>query len=126
MRAVHWNKDFRFCVIQCKKDLYVMTKAFKKVARIQESIKILHGTWTKDNIFIYSTYNHIKYALPNGDKGILRSLSDIQYPVALVDNQVITMNHEDQPEKFEINKAECLFKLSLWQNDISAVKAYIK
>lgn len=103
-----------------------MNKAFKKVARIQECSKIIHGFWTKENIFIYSTYNHLKYVLPNGDKGILKSVKDIQYPVGMSDNCIHSFDIDSVLNKFQVDKQECLFKLSLWQNDIQAVKTFVK
>lgn len=103
-----------------------MSKVFKKIARIQETSKIIHGFWTKENIFVYSTYNHFKYVLPNGDRGILKSVKDIQYPVGFGDNTVFAFDIDNNLTKFDVSKQECLFKLSLSQNDIAAVKQYVK
>lgn len=33
---------------------------------IHETIRIKSGAWDDSGIFIYSTLNHIKYALPQG------------------------------------------------------------
>lgn len=103
-----------------------MNKSFKKVARIQEASKIIHGFWSKENIFVYSTYNHLKYVLPNGDGGILRSVRDIRYPVAWTDAGIHAFDGDNLLAKFDANKEECLFKLALWQNDIQAVKGFVK
>lgn len=107
-------------------DFYLMNKSFKKIARIQETLKVIHGFWTKENIFVYSTYNHLKYVLPNGDKGILKSIKDIEYPVGLVGNDLYTFDIENSLKKVEVQREECLFKLALSNEDMPAVKNYIK
>ncbi len=103
-----------------------MSKVFKKIARIQEVSKVIHGVWTKDNIFLYSTYNHFKYLLPNGDKGILRSINEIRCPVGLLNNTIYSYDIDYSLHKDEVSKEECMFKLALSQNDIAAVKAFAK
>jgi len=121
-----WNKDFRFCVLACKRDMYLMNKAFKKVSRIQETSRIIHGFWTKDNVFVYSTYNHLKYLLPNGDKGLIKSVNDIQYPVGMIDDAIFTVDIDNNICKTPVGWTECKFKTCLMQNDIQGVKGYIK
>lgn len=103
-----------------------MSKGFKKVARIQETLKVVHGFWTKENIFVYSTFNHIKYVLPNGDKGILRSIKDMEYPVGIVGDNLFSFDIENSLNKVVVQKEECLFKLALAQEDMAAVKSYVK
>lgn len=103
-----------------------MSKAFKKISRIQEVSKIIHGFWTKDNIYVYSTYNHVKYLLPNGDKGIMKSINDIRCPVGMIDNTIYTYDIDHNLNKDLISKEECLFKIALSQNNIQYVKGFVK
>lgn len=106
--------------------MYLMNKSFKKVVRVQETAKIVHAVWTKDNILIYTTYNHFKYLLPNGDKGILKSVSDIQYPVGMIGEAIYSFDIDNKISKTDVNVSECGFKMALSQNDIQAVKSYVK
>ena len=41
---------------------------------IHETIRIKSGAWDGNDIFYFSTLNHIKYCLTNGDHGIIRTL----------------------------------------------------
>ena len=41
---------------------------------IHETIRIKSGAWDGNDIFFFSTLNHIKYCLTNGDHGIIRTL----------------------------------------------------
>jgi len=51
-----------------------MNKNFQRTARVHEGTKIVEAFWNADDVLIYSTLNHLKYALSNGDKGIIKSL----------------------------------------------------
>lgn len=41
---------------------------------IHETIRIKSGAWDGNEAFYFSTLNHIKYCLTNGDHGIIRTL----------------------------------------------------
>lgn len=41
---------------------------------IHETIRIKSGAWDGNDVFYFSTLNHIKYCLTNGDHGIIRTL----------------------------------------------------
>jgi coatomer protein complex subunit alpha (xenin) len=42
------------------------TKTLSQSCLIHETIRIKSGAWDDSGIFVYSTLNHIKYALPQG------------------------------------------------------------
>ena len=48
---------------------------------IHETIRIKSGAWDGNDIFYFSTLNHIKYCLTNGDHGIIRTLEVLSRPV---------------------------------------------
>jgi Coatomer WD associated region len=61
----------------------------KQLCSISEAVRIKSGSWDISNrIFVYSTLNHIKYLLPNGDTGIIRTLDVPLYITKAVDKQV--------------------------------------
>ena len=47
---------------------------------IHETIRIKSGAWDGNDIFYFSTLNHIKYCLTNGDHGIIRTLEVRPFP----------------------------------------------
>jgi coatomer protein complex subunit alpha (xenin) len=49
-----------------KHTIVIANKNLEQLCLIHETIKIKSGAWDDIGIFIYSTLNHIKYALPNG------------------------------------------------------------
>ena len=46
------------------------------------------GTWDESGVFVYTTSNHIKYAITNGDHGIIRTLDLPVYLTKMRGNQV--------------------------------------
>ena len=43
-------------------------------AAVHETIRVKSAAWDDNSVLIYTTLNHIKYCLPNGDSGIIRTL----------------------------------------------------
>lgn len=41
---------------------------------VHETIRVKSAAWDDSGVLIYTTLNHIKYCLPNGDSGIIRTL----------------------------------------------------
>lgn len=67
---------------------------FKLLSSIQESTRVKSGAWDLDNdAFIYTTSNHIKYALTSGgDHGIIRTMDIPVYILALRGNRLYCLN----------------------------------
>ncbi len=51
-----------------------MNKNLNKVCSIDDRFNVKSLIWNVDNVIIYNTINHIKYALLNGDTGILKCM----------------------------------------------------
>lgn len=41
---------------------------------VHETIRVKSAAWDDTGVLVYTTLNHIKYCLPNGDSGIVRTL----------------------------------------------------
>ena len=41
---------------------------------MHETIRVKSAAWDDTGVLVYTTLNHIKYCLPNGDSGIIRTL----------------------------------------------------
>lgn len=41
---------------------------------MHETIRVKSASWDDAGVLVYTTLNHIKYCLPNGDHGIIRTL----------------------------------------------------
>lgn len=79
-RAV-WDSKFSRVALICKKTVYILNKSFSLLATIAEKFKVTSACWNNDGALIYTTKNHLKYALVNGDYGVLKCLSTPMYLV---------------------------------------------
>ena len=70
-------------------DLILLNKHFSVACVIQEKFNINSAVWNNDNVLVYTTTNHLKYALLNGDYGILRCLDSPVYVIAVIDKLYI-------------------------------------
>ena len=51
---------------------------------VNEKFSVLSAVWSPENVLLFTTNNHLKYALLNGDTGILRCLDAPQNLVQVV------------------------------------------
>ncbi|VDM67828.1 unnamed protein product, partial [Strongylus vulgaris] len=79
----------------------------------QESTRVKSGAWDDEGIFLYTTSNHIKYALTAGDCGIVRTLDLPLYILAVRGTILYCLNREATPVEVPIDPTEYRFKLAL-------------
>lgn len=89
LKQIVWNKNHNFFAINCKKSLHVYTKNMSKVCTIMEKFNIKSIYWS-GNLFYYTTINHLKYGLLNGESTIIKCLDQTNY-VIKVDQSVVTL-----------------------------------
>lgn len=71
------------------------------------------GAWDDSGVFIYTTSNHIKYALLNGDHGIIRTLDLPIYITRVKGPQVFCLDRECRTRCLTIDVTEYKFKMAL-------------
>ncbi len=71
------------------------------------------GTWDDSGVFVYTTSNHIKYTITNGDHGIIRTLDLPVYLTRIKGNQVFCLDRDCKPRILNIDPTEYRFKLAL-------------
>ncbi|KAI3962511.1 hypothetical protein MKW92_032009 [Papaver armeniacum] len=75
VKYVVWSNDLETVALLSKHAIVIASKK-------------LSGAWDDNGVFIYTTLNHIKYCLPNGDSGIIRTL-DIPIYMTKVSGNII-------------------------------------
>jgi len=68
---------------------------------------------TKSNLFLYTTLNHVKYCLPSGDTGTIRTLDQPLYAMRAMKDQLFCLDREARARVISIDTTEARFKLSL-------------
>ena len=99
-RYVIWSNDMAFVAILAKHQILICDRKLEQLCSINENIRVKSGSWDDSNVFVYTTSNHIKYALTNGDHGIIRTLDLPVYITKIKENQVYCLDREVTVEKF--------------------------
>merc|ERR1719320_305425 len=85
----------------------------ENLCTVNESVKTKSGAWDDSGVFVYTTSNHIKYTLTNGDSGIIRTLDLPIYITRVKGSSVYCLDRECKPRILTIDPTEFKFKLAL-------------
>ncbi|UXI18026.1 Exocyst complex component 8 [Sarcoptes scabiei] len=113
VKFVIWNNDMSCVCLMSKHQLNICNRRLEINATITETNKIKSGAWDDLGVFIYTTSNHIKYALMNGDHGIIRTLDLPVYLTKIKNQQVYCLDREIKSKILNIDTTEYCFKLAL-------------
>ncbi|KNC53867.1 coatomer protein complex [Thecamonas trahens ATCC 50062] len=126
VKYVYWSKDMSHVALLCKHSIVLCTRKLKQLGTVHETIRVKSGAWNDAGVFIYTTLNHIKYALPNGDSGIIRTLSVPVYITKTRGNVVYALDREGKNRVISIDSTEFAFKLALINRDYAEVRRIIE
>eukprot|EP01117_Protostelium_nocturnum_P001657 TRINITY_DN1202_c0_g1_i1.p1 TRINITY_DN1202_c0_g1~~TRINITY_DN1202_c0_g1_i1.p1 ORF type:complete len:1246 (-),score=287.08 TRINITY_DN1202_c0_g1_i1:71-3808(-) len=127
VKYVFWSRDRNPLVALISEDtLIIANRKFEQLCTVHESVRIKSGTWDDSGVFIYSTSNHIKYCLSNGDNGIIRTLDNPLYITGMKDNKVFCLDREGKTRTIMVDTTEFVFKNALVQRQYSAVLRMVK
>lgn len=113
---------------------------------IHETIKVKSGAWDESGVFLYSTLNHIKYALPQGyilqrllgfnfrvsnakpisDNGIIRTVEQPVYLTKVKGKNVACLDRDGKVRAIAIDPTEYRFKLALVRKNYNEVLHLIR
>merc|ERR1711970_562727 len=113
VKYVVWSADMNRVALLAKNQLMICNKKLETLASINENIRIKSASWDENGILIYTTGHHIKYALPNGDHGIIRTLYVPIYITKVQGSKVFCLDREARPRILNIDPTEYRFKLAL-------------
>lgn len=112
-RYVVWSADMSLVALLCKHSVTICDRRLQYLCTIQENCRVKSGAWDDSGVFIYTTSNHIKYAITNGDHGIIRTLDLPIYLTRVKGNQVFCLDRECRTRVLHIDSTEYKFKLAL-------------
>jgi coatomer protein complex subunit alpha (xenin) len=113
VKYVSWSNDGLYAALLSKHNVTIVTKTLEQVSTLHETIRIKSATWDDAGVLLYSTLNHIKYTLLNGDNGIVRTLDQTVYLVRVKGRSVYCLNRAAKPRVLTIDPTEYRFKLAL-------------
>ena len=126
VKYVVWTADGSHAALLSKHNVTIVTKNLQQVSTLHETIRIKSAAWDDAGILLYSTLNHIKYALLNGDNGIVRTLDQTVYLVRVKARSVYCLDRAAKPKILEIDPTEYRFKLALVKRNYEEMLTIIK
>lgn len=112
-RYVVWSADMSHVALLAKHTVTICSRSMEQLCSIHENTRVKSGAWDDSGVFIYTTNNHIKYAITNGDHGIIRTLDLPIYITRVKGNQVFCLDRECRTRVLNIDPTEFKFKLAL-------------
>lgn len=126
VKYVSWSNDGQYLALLSKHTITIANKDLELITSMHETIRIKSAAWDDSGVLLYSTLNHIKYTLLNGDNGIIKTLENTLYITKIVQRQVYCLNRSGEVEVITIDPTEYRFKKSLVNKNFNEVLRIIK
>ncbi|CAI8616908.1 unnamed protein product [Vicia faba] len=126
IKYVVWSNDMESVALLSKHAIVIASKKLVHQCTLHETIRVKSGAWDDNGIFIYTTLNHIKYCLPNGDSGIIKTLDVPIYITKVVGNVIFCLGRDGKNKAITIDATEYIFKLSLLKKKYDHVMNMIR
>ena len=126
VRYIVWSNDMESVALLSKHSIVIANKKLVHQCTLHETIRVKSGAWDDNGVFIYTTLNHIKYCLPNGDSGIIRTLDVALYVTKVNRNIIHCLDREGKNRDIIVDSTEYVFKLSLLKKRYDQVMSMIR
>ncbi|GLI66143.1 hypothetical protein VaNZ11_009877 [Volvox africanus] len=121
IKYVVWNNDMSMVALLSKHAIIIADKRLGSAQTVHETIRVKSAAWDDSGVLLYTTLNHLKYCLPNGDSGIIRTLDSPLYVTRVVGGVVHALDREGKNRSIQVDPTEYMFKLALLQGRYDAV-----
>ncbi|GAB4837857.1 hypothetical protein Ancab_027383 [Ancistrocladus abbreviatus] len=126
VKYIVWSNDMETVALLSKHTIVIANKRLVHQCTLHETIRVKSGAWDENGVFIYTTLNHIKYCLPNGDNGIIRTLDIPIYITKVSGNTIFCLDRDGKGKSIVIDATEYIFKLSLTRKRYDQVMSMIR
>ncbi|RAL47359.1 hypothetical protein DM860_013324 [Cuscuta australis] len=126
VRYVVWSHDMESVALLSKHSIVIADKKLVHRCTLHETIRVKSGAWDDNGVFIYTTLTHIKYCLPNGDSGIIKTLNVPFYVTKIYGNTIFCLDRDGKNRPILIDSTEYIFKLSLLRKRYDQVMSMIR
>ncbi|KAI0280233.1 coatomer subunit alpha-2 [Russula aff. rugulosa BPL654] len=127
VKYIMWSQDgSQVALLSKHSNITIANKTFSQSTLIHETIRIKSGAWDDSGVFIYSTLNHVKYCLPQGDHGVICTLDNPVYLTRIKGKVVHCLDRSARPRTITIDPTEYRFKLALIRDNYDEVLYLIR
>eukprot|EP00184_Porphyridium_aerugineum_P008209 CAMPEP_0184692534 /NCGR_PEP_ID=MMETSP0313-20130426/977_1 /TAXON_ID=2792 /ORGANISM="Porphyridium aerugineum, Strain SAG 1380-2" /LENGTH=1312 /DNA_ID=CAMNT_0027150371 /DNA_START=407 /DNA_END=4345 /DNA_ORIENTATION=+ len=125
IKYVVWSEDMKRVALLGKHVILICSRKLEILATIHETIRVKSAAWDDSGVLLYTTLNHLKYCLPNGDSGVVSTLTNVIYITRVRGPAVCYLDREGNPGLMPIDPTEYTFKLLLLRKRYDDVKRMI-
>jgi coatomer subunit alpha len=126
VKYIVWSADMDSIALLSKHAIVIANKNLVHRCTLHETIRVKSGAWDENGVFIYTTLNHIKYCLPNGDNGIIKTLDVPIYITKVSGTKIFCLDRDGKSRVIVIDASEYIFKLALLRKRYDHVMSMIK
>eukprot|EP00002_Diphylleia_rotans_P021045 TRINITY_DN4090_c0_g1_i4.p1 TRINITY_DN4090_c0_g1~~TRINITY_DN4090_c0_g1_i4.p1 ORF type:complete len:1144 (-),score=254.36 TRINITY_DN4090_c0_g1_i4:279-3710(-) len=126
VKYVYWSDDMSYAALVSKHVITIVNRKLDIVSNVHETIRIKSGIWDDNNVFIYTTLSHMKYLLPWGDGGVIRTIEAPLYLLKAKGDNVFCIDREYRFRALIIQRTEYMFKHALHYRRYDEVLHIIK
>ena len=126
LKSAVWSPDGSKVALICKYCIVIADRQLEQLCSISDTVRIKSGAWdvsptggTNSELFIYTTLHHVKYCLPSGDTGTIRTLDQPVYATRSVKDTLFCLDREARAKSMPIDTTEARFKLALANKRVS-------
>lgn len=125
-KNIQISKDEQFIAVTCQLGIHILSNNLDYVTSIISEVKIKSAQWDDSNTLFYSTPNHIRFMLVNGDSGIIKSTNELNYLLRIEEDHFWYLDKFMRTGYSRLNISECIFKKALINKDTAKINHYIK
>mmetsp|Transcript_31726 Transcript_31726/g.82114 ORF Transcript_31726/g.82114 Transcript_31726/m.82114 type:complete len:1227 (-) Transcript_31726:281-3961(-) len=126
IKYVVWSGDMNQVALLSKHAIIIANKRLGNSCTVHETIRVKSAAWDDNGVLVYTTLNHIKYCLPNGDSGIIRTLDVPVYITKVFGNMIYCLDRDGKCRQIQVDTTEYMFKLALMQRKFDQVLSMIR
>uniref|UniRef100_A0AC35UAC7 Coatomer subunit alpha n=1 Tax=Rhabditophanes sp. KR3021 TaxID=114890 RepID=A0AC35UAC7_9BILA len=126
VKYVIWSGNMEYCALLSKHSLTLINKKMEVLYTVSETVRVKSGAWDSNGIFIYTTTNHIKYALTANEHGIIRTLDCTLYILSVQNDQLFCLDRDAKSIVVNFDSSEFKFKLALIERRYDEVMRQVK
>lgn len=102
VKYVVWSSDMNHVALLSKHAIIIANKKLGNSNTIHETIRVKSAAWDDNGVLVYTTLNHIKYCLPNGDSGIIRTLDTPVYVSKVFGNIIFCLDRDGRNRQIQV------------------------
>mmetsp|Transcript_15468 Transcript_15468/g.33334 ORF Transcript_15468/g.33334 Transcript_15468/m.33334 type:complete len:1281 (+) Transcript_15468:267-4109(+) len=125
IKYVAWSEDSKRVALLGKHVIVIASRKLEVLATIHETIRVKSAAWDDSGVLLYTTLNHLKYCLPNGDNGIVSTIQQPIYITRVRGPAICYLDREGNPGLMPIDPTEYTFKLLLLRKRYDDVRRMI-